>query len=218
MTAALLVSVGAAGALGVLLRPVTAAVAPVDITLKPWHTLRDTAVLCAALLTAWLTSQNPLSTAAAVIALCAVLVATHIDVACRRIPNRLTGGFAVVMAALTGVYVVLGEPLDKILVALALGVAAPVLLFSLSAVYARYTGMAGFGMGDIKLAGPLTYAVAFGGTAPFAVYAYTTFLAAAVMSGFLLLTGRAQHNTRVAFAPYFAVGTVAATVIWPHLG
>ena len=218
MTATLLVSVGAAGALGVLLRPLTVILAPVKMTLKPWATLRDTTVLGAALVTSLLTNQTPIVVAATVAALCAVLVATHIDVACRRIPNRLTGGFAVVMAALTGVHVVMAEPYDRILVALFISVFAPVLLFSLSAVYARYTGMAGFGMGDIKLAGPLTYAVAFGGTAPVAVYAYTTFLAAAVMSGFLLLSGRAQRNTRVAFAPYFAVGTVAATVIWPHLG
>lgn len=214
----LAISFGVAAALGGSLRPLAVALCPVEITQGFRHTLLDGSVLFAACVTAFLTDQSLIVTVSAVVALCAVLLATHIDVASRRIPNRLTAGFAIVMAGVTAAAIATGAHNRMLVTALAIGVAAPVLLFSLSAVYARYTGMAGFGMGDIKLVGPLTYAVAFGGSAPVAVYAYTTFLAAALMSGLLLLTGRAKRNTRVAFAPYFALGTVVATVIWPHFG
>lgn len=142
-------------------------------------------------------------------------VAAHVDRAYRVIPNALTYRLPGVLAAITAASVSIDRNTSGLWLAVVLAVGAPLLLYSISLVYARFTGLHGFGMGDIKLVVSLTFGVALWGSDAAVVYAYATFVSAALVSSVLLVTGRASRTTRVAFAPYFVVGVATSVILLP---
>jgi leader peptidase (prepilin peptidase)/N-methyltransferase len=191
-------------------------IAPDTLTVRRLPAVGDGLLVGAAVIVAAFHAPSVAAATAGIAALIAAQIATHVDRVYRVIPNRLTyrmPAVLLVVTAASGLYEKAIPP--HLLLALGLGVGAPLLLFSLSAVYRRYTGLDGFGMGDIKLAVSLTYAVALWGPTFVAVYAYATFLTAALVSSVLLVTGRATRQSRVAFAPYFLAGMVIGIIIYP---
>jgi len=209
------VVVGAVGA--ALIRLLAVSLAPGPVTVTILRSVIDAVLLGAATAVAFNHAPSIAAGMAGVVALAATMIATHIDQVYRVIPNRLTYRLPFVLAALTAFGMALDGTADGVLLAGGLAVLAPVVLYSISAVYARYTGQNGFGMGDLKLVPSLTFAAALWGSVAVAAYAYATFLTAAFVSSVLLVTGRANRSSKLAFAPFFLVGMSVAVIAWPLL-
>ncbi|MEX2533824.1 MAG: prepilin peptidase [Nitriliruptoraceae bacterium] len=213
MLAIVAIGVGFVGA--VFARTIAVRIAPGPLTLGARHVAFDTLLISAAVVTAVTHAPSITAGAGGISALVAAQIAAHIDQTYRVIPNALTYRMPIVFAVVTAVGVSIQRSVDGMLLAVTLAVIAPLLLYSISAVYARFTGLDGFGMGDLKLVGSTTFGVALWGSDAAVVYAYATFLSAALMSSMLLVTGRASRSSRVAFAPYFVVGVATGVILWP---
>lgn len=198
-------------------RLVAIRIAKGPLALAGRHLLIDTLLIATAV---WVAASHAPSVAAGVggvAALMATQIAAHVDRAYRVIPNALTYRLPFVLAGLTAVSVAIDRTVSGVWLALVFALIAPVLLYSISAVYARFTGLHGFGMGDIKLVISVTFGVGLWGSQAVVVYAYATFVSAALISSLLLVTGRASRSTRVAFAPFFVVGVATAVGLLPLL-
>lgn len=215
MLAIVAVCVGLVGA--VLARTVALRIAPGPLTLSARHVVIDTLVLAAAVVAAANYAPSITAGAGGISALVAAQIAAHVDQTYRVIPNALTYRMPIVFAVVTAVSVSIERSVEGVILAVILAFLAPFLLYSISAVYARFTGLHGFGMGDIKLVVSTTYGVALWGSDAAVVYAYATFLSAALVSSVLLVTGQASRTSRVAFAPYFVVGVATGVILWPFV-
>jgi len=215
MLALVAVCAGVVGA--VLARAVAIRIAPGPLALGTRHAVIDTLVLACAVVAAVNYAPTVTAGAGGVTVLVAAQIAAHVDRTYRVIPNALTYRMPLVLAAVSLLGVAIERNVAGLGIAVILAVIAPVLLYSISAVYARFTGLHGFGMGDIKLVVSLTFGVALWGIEAAVVYAYATFLSAALISSMLLVAGRASRTTRVAFAPYFVVGVATAVILLPFV-
>jgi leader peptidase (prepilin peptidase)/N-methyltransferase len=88
------------------------------------------------------------------------------------------------------------------------------------ALFAFYFAMAtfyrgGMGLGDVKLAGVLGFAMAWAGWDVFAVGAFAPFLLGGVFGIALLLFSKAGRKTRIPFGPWMLVGAWAGIFAGP---
>lgn len=139
----------------------------------------------------------------AVAAVCASLIAAHIDARTGRIPDRVTrpASLIALAAAAAG-----GLATAAFCGALAAG-------GSLLFLYAITRGR-GLGLGDVKLAttigiglGPAAGLVALG----------CAFVAGGAYASWLLVTKRAERRDTLPFGPFLAAGTVLAVLLAPEL-
>ena len=131
---------------------------------------------------------------------CSVLIViAAIDIEHHRIPN--------VIVVPASVVVLIGQALrspSHVAGFLAYGCAAAGALLVLAAVYS-----AGLGMGDVKLAVLLGFALGSG-----VLLAVTLgFVAAGIFSLALLVTGRVERKTAIPLAPFLGLGTLAVLLI-----
>lgn len=127
-------------------------------------------------------------------------IASVVDVRERRIPNRLTGGAAILAVAI-GLALDADGQVERLLAGL--GAAA---FFGLAALL----NPAGMGMGDVKLAGVL--GLCLGGVV---VWAVLVALAAGnvLVVWRLVREGRAARSSTFPFGPFLAIGAVAGVVL-----
>ncbi|GAA2248197.1 A24 family peptidase [Rarobacter faecitabidus] len=71
----------------------------------------------------------------------------------------------------------------------------------------------GMGLGDVKLAGLLGFALSWLGWGPLIIGAFSAFLLGGVFSGVLLLTGRASRKSGIPFGPWMLAGAMVG-VMW----
>lgn len=138
----------------------------------------------------------------------ALLILSAIDLAHRRIPNRVLAP-ATILAVILLTLAALGEGEPRRLVSAALGALAyglPMLLLALAVP-------AGMGMGDVKLAGYLGLHLGWLGLWEVALGALGGFIAGGVVAVGLLALGRKGRKDPLPFGPFMAAGAFAA-LIW----
>jgi leader peptidase (prepilin peptidase)/N-methyltransferase len=139
---------------------------------------------------------------AAYLVLAAVSVALAlIDLDVHRLPNALIVPAAVGMVGLLSIAAALDAQLGRLGLALVGGAALLVLYLVLALV--RPGAM---GLGDVKLAGLLGFALGWFGWGPLVVGAFAAFLLGGVFGVILLLTRRARRGSGIPFGPWMLAG------------
>jgi len=156
---------------------------------------------------AWVWGLDPLLPALLVLAW-SLVVATAIDLEHRIIPNRLTLRLPFLLVPLLILAAYLQDDWSSLLRAGIAGVGVPGAMLALSEVFRRVRGQVGMGLGDIKLAISLGLVLGYLGGLQLVAFAYATIIAAVLVAGVLLLTGRAGLASRIPFGPYLATGTL----------
>lgn len=133
------------------------------------------------------------------------LALSLIDLDTRRLPDVLVLPSYVVMVVLLAVPVVVGEPREDFLRALAGGAAAYAAFFALCFAYPN-----GMGFGDVKLSGVLGLGLAQLGWGELVLGLFAGFLLGGVVGVALLARGTAGRKTAVPFGPFMVVGTFLA--------
>jgi leader peptidase (prepilin peptidase)/N-methyltransferase len=138
----------------------------------------------------------------------AAVVLTGVDLACHRLPDRVTypafGGCAALLlldAAVTGSGAALARAGVAALVTLALAAAA------------RLASPAGLGLGDVKLLGLLGLVLGWAGWGVLLTGVFLGFLLGALASLLLLSTRRAGWRTAVPFGPPLLAGAYLALAL-----
>ncbi len=90
------------------------------------------------------------------------------------------------------------------------GLAVPLAMLALSELFRLLRGVAGIGMGDIKLAPSIGLVVGYLGGGELVVWFYATAVSAVVVAVGLVLAGRAKLATRIPYGPYLALGALTA--------
>ena len=154
------------------------------------------AAVAIALAAVCLAFLDPLSAGAIGALGCAVLVAVSVvDLEERRVPNRIVlPALAAALAARTAV-----DPSPRWLIGALLSGGA---LFALALIYP-----AGMGMGDVKLAGFLGAWLGWNGVLALLLGSFAAFVPAV---GILAVRGQAGRKVKLPFAPFLAIGGVAA--------
>ncbi|GAA1664808.1 prepilin peptidase [Fodinicola feengrottensis] len=129
-----------------------------------------------------------------------------VDLAVRRLPNMLTlPAYAVV-----GLGLVVAEIFRQDWGSLARAfVGAGIFL----AVYGLLWLVGGMGLGDVKLSGVLGLALGWLGWPPVLAGLVLGFVYGGLISGILLVAGRAGRKTRIPFGPFMIAGTVTAFLV-----
>ena len=141
-----------------------------------------------------------------------LVVAAVIDLEHRIIPNRLTYRAApILLVLLVAVAAVDGE-WGNLRRALAAGVAVPVAMLALSETFRLLRGVAGIGMGDIKLAPSIGLVVGYLGGWELVIWFYATAVSAVLVALGLILAGKAKLATRIPYGPYLALGALVAVL------
>lgn len=147
-----------------------------------------------------------------------LVVGAVIDLEHRIIPNRLTYraapillGLLVVAAAMTGEWADLRR-------AVLAGVAIPAVMLGLSETFRFIRGVAGIGMGDIKLASSIGLVVGYLGGWELVVWFYATAISAVVVAFGLIAAGKAKLATRIPYGPYLALGALVAILAGEPVG
>lgn len=142
----------------------------------------------------------------AVFAVCAVALSL-IDLEEHRLPNRIVYPWAGITAILLVLITFLlgdGPGLGR---AMASG-----LLWGLGFLLIKLIHPPSLGMGDVKLVVVLGLYAGFLGWETLAAAVVLSFLLGGLTSVALLVTGRAQRNTRVPFGPFLILGTALALI------
>lgn len=130
-----------------------------------------------------------------------------VDLAVHRLPDVLTlgGGAAVLALLLTASVLLPGHPgWEPMLWSIAL--ATPVLLL---------LGLAGLGLGDVKLGVLLAGALGWCGVPVAAATLMAGFVLGGLWAGVLLMTRRARAGTAFAYGPWMLLGAVAGLLVAP---
>jgi leader peptidase (prepilin peptidase)/N-methyltransferase len=135
---------------------------------------------------------------------------TAIDLDVYRLPNALTLPAYPVVIALLGVASLAGPGAEPML----RGVAGLLLLVGFYFVLFVVGGM---GLGDVKFAGVLGFALGWLGWQQLIVGTALGFLLGGLVSMVLLLGGRAGRKSRIAFGPYMIAGALVAVVAGAEL-
>jgi leader peptidase (prepilin peptidase)/N-methyltransferase len=77
--------------------------------------------------------------------------------------------------------------------------------------------LGGMGLGDVKFAGVLGFALGWLGWAQVIAGTAVGFLLGGVVSVVLLAGGRARRKTRIAFGPYLIAGALTAVLVGAEL-
>ena len=141
-----------------------------------------------------------------------LVVAAVIDLEHRIIPNQLTYRAAPILLVLLVVVAAIEGEWADLRRALIAGVAVPVAMLALSEMFRLLRGVAGIGMGDIKLAPSIGLVVGFLGGWELVVWFYATAVSAVVVALGLILAGRAKLATRIPYGPYLALGALVAVL------
>jgi leader peptidase (prepilin peptidase)/N-methyltransferase len=130
-----------------------------------------------------------------------------IDIDTKRLPNVIVYPTAAVVGTwLVGVSVVQGEPSRALRTVLA-GLALGAFFLALNLAYPK-----GMGMGDVKLAVPLGFALGWVSWATVIVGGFLAFLLGAVVGVALMAAGRAGRRSALPFGPFMLVGAYLALV------
>ncbi len=131
-----------------------------------------------------------------------------IDLDTKRLPNVITYPSAVIVGVwLIGVSLATGEP-GQALRTLLGGLAFAGFFLLLNVLYPR-----GMGMGDVKLALPLGFALAWVSWATLLVGGFLAFLLGAVVGVGLMAAGRAGRRSALPFGPFMLIGAFVALVV-----
>jgi leader peptidase (prepilin peptidase)/N-methyltransferase len=134
-----------------------------------------------------------------------------IDLASRRLPDRIVGACTfVLLVGLTGQAALTGE-WRRLLGALAAGAVVLVGYFIIGLL-----GNGRLGLGDVKLAGVLGLALGWLGLPQAIIGVLAGFAFGAVVSGVLLISGRSRESD-YPFGPCMIAGAVAGAVLTPVL-
>jgi leader peptidase (prepilin peptidase) / N-methyltransferase len=132
-----------------------------------------------------------------------------IDLDTKRLPDPLTLPLLVAMPAAGGIAVALGSPGEAWIRAAVTALAAGAVFLVIALV-----APAGIGLGDVKLAPSLGFAMGFlerGGARAFLGF-LLAFLLGAVIGVALMLTKRAGRKTKIPFGPFLVAGSLIS--IW----
>jgi leader peptidase (prepilin peptidase)/N-methyltransferase len=77
--------------------------------------------------------------------------------------------------------------------------------------------LGGMGLGDVKFAGVLGFALGWLGWQQLIAGTALGFVLGGVVSVFLLLAGRARRGSRIAFGPYMIAGALTAVLVGAEL-
>ena len=133
---------------------------------------------------------------------------THVDLREHRIPNRLVGALAATLLALCAAAAVAAGAITPLARALAGAIA-------LGGVYGilRAASRGSLGGGDVKLAVPIGFLLAWDGWAPLVTGGGLAFAIGGLWSIGLLLTRRGTASTAVAFGPFMVLGALLGLAI-----
>ncbi|CAN5138689.1 A24 family peptidase [soil metagenome] len=141
------------------------------------------------------------------------VVLTSIDLDTKTLPNRvLFPSYAVLIALLGAASLILGEPMALLRGAIGL-LALGGLYFALAAAVPG-----GMGMGDVKLAGLIGFALAWLGWAPLLVGAAAAFILGGVFGIILILMKRAGRKSSIPFGPWMLAGTWVGIAAGDRIG
>lgn len=147
-----------------------------------------------------------------------LVVAAVIDLEHRIIPNRLTYRAAPTLLTLLLFAAIMTGQWPDLHRALVAGLAMPAVMLALSEAFRLLRGVAGIGMGDIKLAPSIGLVVGYLGGWELIVWFYATAISAVVVAFGLIAAGRARLATRIPYGPYLALGALVAVLAGEPLG
>jgi leader peptidase (prepilin peptidase)/N-methyltransferase len=134
-----------------------------------------------------------------------------VDIATHRLPNVLTlPSYAVIGLGLVLVSVFLGD--------WALLGRAAIAMVVAGAVFGILFAVGGMGLGDVKLAGVLGLALGWFGWPQLVTGLVLGFVYGGLVSGVLLVAGRAGRKTRIPFGPFMIAAAVTAFLVADWLG
>jgi leader peptidase (prepilin peptidase)/N-methyltransferase len=136
-----------------------------------------------------------------------------IDLDTKRLPNAITYPTAVIVGVwLIGASLVVGES-GQALRTLLGGLALAGFFLLLNLFYPR-----GMGMGDVKLALPLGFALGYVSWATVLVGGFLAFFLGAVVGVALMSAGKAGRRSALPFGPFMLVGALLALVVGDAVG
>jgi len=133
---------------------------------------------------------------------------THVDIHEHRIPNRLVVTLAGLLLALCAAASVAGGSIAP----LGRAAAGAVLLGGVYGIL-RAASRGALGGGDVKLAVPVGFLLAWDGWAPLLVGSGLAFVIGGIWSTALLLARLGTASTAVAFGPFMVLGAVLGLAI-----
>ena len=141
-----------------------------------------------------------------------LVVAAVIDLEHRIIPNKLTYRAAPILLVLLVVVAAVEGEWAELRRAVIAGLAVPIAMLALSETFRLLRGVAGIGMGDIKLAPSIGLVVGYLGGWELVIWFYATAVSAVIIAVGLILTGKAKLATRIPYGPYLALGALVAVL------